>query len=266
MVDRAKLDELKARVPLSSLVGRVVTFDRARSMPQRGDFWALCPFHKEHSPSFHVLDGKGFYKCFGCGATGDHLSFIQEQMGARDFGAAVDMLAEMAGELPVAPLAETARRDAKPEKSGLAKARKIWCAAERDLPVLWHYLRARGVDMRALGAIPESLRVHPALEYWDKDAATGRLILAHRGPAMVARISAQIDTPAVGVHRTWISATGRARRQGVKLDKRWLGATGHIYGEPVVLGPSGGSRMIVGEGIETVLATYSHLLAAGSTE
>src|SRR5574343_73613 len=44
------------------------------------DYWACCPFHEESTPSFSVVEtkGEGFYKCFGCGANGDVISFIQE--------------------------------------------------------------------------------------------------------------------------------------------------------------------------------------------
>ncbi len=39
---------------------------------------ALCPFHQEKTPSFHVYPGTQSYYCFGCGATGDVIRFIQE--------------------------------------------------------------------------------------------------------------------------------------------------------------------------------------------
>jgi DNA primase len=39
---------------------------------------ACCPFHAEKSPSFSVNDVKGIYKCFGCGASGDAISFVME--------------------------------------------------------------------------------------------------------------------------------------------------------------------------------------------
>ncbi|MEM8785596.1 MAG: CHC2 zinc finger domain-containing protein, partial [Pseudomonadota bacterium] len=86
------IDEIKSRLPLSTLVGKRVSFDPARSMPARRDYWGCCPFHKEDTPSFHVLDGQGYYKCFGCGASGDHVKFVQELEGL-DFLGAVEFLA-----------------------------------------------------------------------------------------------------------------------------------------------------------------------------
>ena len=93
-------DEIKERLRLSEIVGRKVLWDRRKSQPGRGEFWACCPFHNEKSPSFHVLDREGYYKCFGCGAGGDAVEFViqTENMSYRE---AMEMLAEEAGiELP----------------------------------------------------------------------------------------------------------------------------------------------------------------------
>lgn len=104
------LDEIRARLPLSEVVGRRVTWDRRKSQPSRGDFWACCPFHQEKSPSFHVDDRKGFYHCFGCGASGDHIRFVMETEGAT-FPEAVEKLAGEAGVVIPARDAESERRE-----------------------------------------------------------------------------------------------------------------------------------------------------------
>lgn len=90
------LDELRARVTLSTLVGRRVSWDPRKSNPAKGDHWACCPFHDEKSPSFHVDDRKGFYHCFGCGASGDAVTFLREAEGM-SFIEAVTELAGLAG-------------------------------------------------------------------------------------------------------------------------------------------------------------------------
>lgn len=48
---------------------------------QGTDYFGLCPFHNEKSSSFTVNPGKGFYHCFGCGAHGDPIAFVQEFEG-----------------------------------------------------------------------------------------------------------------------------------------------------------------------------------------
>lgn len=90
------LDELRARVPLSRVVGRRVTWDLRKSNQARGDWWAPCPFHQERTPSFHVDDQKGFYHCFGCHASGDAITFLREAEGL-EFMEAVRVLAAEAG-------------------------------------------------------------------------------------------------------------------------------------------------------------------------
>ncbi|MBB3933054.1 DNA primase [Kaistia hirudinis] len=90
------LDEIRARLPLSSIVGRRVAWDRRKSQPAKGDYWACCPFHGEKSPSFHADDRKGRYYCFGCGASGDHFTFLTELEGV-SFPEAVERLAGEAG-------------------------------------------------------------------------------------------------------------------------------------------------------------------------
>ena len=90
------LDEIRDRVPISSLIGQRVTWDRRKTNTSRGDYWACCPFHGENTPSFHCEDRKGRYHCFGCGVSGDHFRFLTELDGLA-FPEAVERVAEMAG-------------------------------------------------------------------------------------------------------------------------------------------------------------------------
>ncbi|TKB38005.1 MAG: DNA primase, partial [Mesorhizobium sp.] len=104
----AFLDEIRDRVPISSVIGQRVSWDRKKSNASRGDYWACCPFHGEKSPSFHCEDKKGRYHCFGCSVSGDHFKFLTELDGM-SFPEAVERIAEMAGvPMPV--------RDAQEEK------------------------------------------------------------------------------------------------------------------------------------------------------
>ena len=101
------LDDIRNRVPVSSVVGRRVQWDRKKSAPSRGDFWACCPFHTEKTPSFHADDRKGIYYCFGCRATGDIFRFLVEKEGL-SFPEAVERLAGDAG-LPMPKVTEADR-------------------------------------------------------------------------------------------------------------------------------------------------------------
>ena len=68
------MDELRRRVSLSSVIGK-----RVKLISRGNRMVGLCPFHQEKTPSFHVLDDEGYYHCFGCGVSGDAISFLREQ-------------------------------------------------------------------------------------------------------------------------------------------------------------------------------------------
>ncbi len=85
------LEELRARLPVSEVVGRRVKLKKA------GREWkGLSPFQQEKSPSFTVNDQKGFYHDFSSGKHGDIISFLMETEGV-GFTEAVERLASMAG-------------------------------------------------------------------------------------------------------------------------------------------------------------------------
>jgi DNA primase len=85
------LDEIRARLPVSQVVGRRVPLKRA------GREWkGLSPFNKEKTPSFTVNDQKGFYHDFSSGKHGDIFSFVMETEGL-SFPEAVERLAGDAG-------------------------------------------------------------------------------------------------------------------------------------------------------------------------
>ena len=94
------LDDIRARLPISQVVGRRVTWDKRKSNPGRGDWWACCPFHGEKTPSFHAEDRKGRYHCFGCGVSGDHFTFLVEAEGLSFPDAVVQLAAEAGVPLP----------------------------------------------------------------------------------------------------------------------------------------------------------------------
>ena len=85
------LDELRARLPVSEVVGKRVRLKKA------GREWkGLSPFSKERTPSFFVNDQKGFYHDFSSGKHGDIFTFTMESEGVT-FPEAVERLASLAG-------------------------------------------------------------------------------------------------------------------------------------------------------------------------
>ena len=67
------LDELIARTDIVDLVSESV-----RLTKKGRNYWGLCPFHSEKTPSFSVSADKQIFKCFGCGKGGGAINFVME--------------------------------------------------------------------------------------------------------------------------------------------------------------------------------------------
>ena len=119
------LDEIRARLPLSQLVGR-----RVRLTRQGREFSGLCPFHNEKTPSFTVNDEKAFFHCFGCGAHGDVVGFLM-RMDNLAFPEAVECLAEAAGlEMPIVDPQARAKAKVRLSLYNVLEAATAWFEAE----------------------------------------------------------------------------------------------------------------------------------------
>lgn len=84
------LRELKSKIDLVELIGSYVLVDK-----KGGNYWARCPFHHEKTPSFSINAAEQFYHCFGCGVSGDAITFVRE-IESVDFMDAVKILCEQA--------------------------------------------------------------------------------------------------------------------------------------------------------------------------
>lgn len=73
-IRQSDIDEVKSRTNIADIVGDHVSLKSAGVGSMKG----LCPFHDERSPSFHVRPQVGFYHCFGCGESGDVISFLRK--------------------------------------------------------------------------------------------------------------------------------------------------------------------------------------------
>ena len=86
-LNRAFIDDLLSRIDIVEIIN-----DRVNLKQQGNSYKGLCPFHAENTPSFTVSNSKQFYHCFGCGASGDVIKFLQEYEGLT-FVEAVEKLA-----------------------------------------------------------------------------------------------------------------------------------------------------------------------------
>ncbi|MER2133488.1 MAG: DNA primase [Arthrobacter sp.] len=92
LIKREDIDEVRSRTDIKAVVDGYVTLKSAGI----GSFKGLCPFHDERSPSFHVRPQVGTYHCFGCGESGDVISFLQK-MDHGTFSETVEKLASRLG-------------------------------------------------------------------------------------------------------------------------------------------------------------------------
>lgn len=92
-LDDASIDEVRRSADLLELVRGQVQLAR-----RGGRWWGRCPFHDERTPSFCLIPPENrTYYCYGCGATGDAFTWMQEREGAGSFMESVEQLADRFG-------------------------------------------------------------------------------------------------------------------------------------------------------------------------
>lgn len=252
-----RANEIRSRLRVSEVVGRVVTLKKAGK-----DFFGLCPFHNEATPSFTVNDRKAFYHCFGCGVHGDAIAFVMLRQGL-GFPQAVELLEaenglrhlQAARPAPPRPKVEQVE-----DKRKADAVQRIWqqTAALEVNGVVDRYLRGRcllppwtyGIEGAGNAGWPVDLRYHGAL--WHAD-------LKREVPAMVAAMR-KADGRLSAVHRTYLKVTGvDVTKAGTERDKMMLG---DVAGTFIRLSDFA-DRMLGGEGIETTLAAMQLFGRAG---
>jgi DNA primase len=120
------IDDLKAQTDIVALINDVVP------LRKMGGTWkGLCPFHQEKTPSFNVNKDKGFFKCFGCGAGGDAVKFVELQQKL-SFPEAVRYLAGRAGMTVPEGESGPADRAAAAEREALLQLHEVALAFYRE--------------------------------------------------------------------------------------------------------------------------------------
>ncbi len=207
---RRVVDEAKQRYNISDIVARTRKVTRAG----RNEMRALCAFHNERTPSMQLNDAKGTYHCFGCGASGDLVSYVMntERLG---FMEALRWLgaANLPGVDP-AQRAIAAAEDEATRRRAIERAQGVW---DKAMPAPGTpaevYLRGRGIVM----PIPHTIRFAMTPAWYDDD--TGEC-----GPDLPALVGAVVDgsDQLVGLQRIFLADGGR-RKAGMAKPKRSLG-------------------------------------------
>lgn len=132
-------DEIKSRCNIVDVIGRVVPLKKAGS-----NYKGICPFHNEKTPSFVVSETKQIFTCFGCGATGDVLTFVMRYYNI-EFRAAVEMLAKEYGIDIRGAFKSSGDKEQLYELNRLA-ARFFYRALRQRANPGYTYMKERGID------------------------------------------------------------------------------------------------------------------------
>ncbi|SIO08939.1 DNA primase [Sulfurivirga caldicuralii] len=145
-IPRAFIEQLLAQTDIVQVIGQRVPLKKAGR-----NYVACCPFHSEKTPSFNVIPSKQFYHCFGCGASGDAIKFLQEYDGL-SFTDAVEALAQQVGlQVPYQKLTPEQAQRQKAQATLydlMAHAARFYRQQLRDHPdaeAAKAYLRQRGL-------------------------------------------------------------------------------------------------------------------------
>ena len=159
MIPDPIVEEVRLRADIVETIGEHVSLKRAGK-----DFRALCPFHHEKTPSFYVVPSKGFFKCFGCGESGDVFSFLMKHLGFGFTDAVRQVAAKVGVEIPDA----ASVREDEPNRAlyeAVAFAEDFFRRTLREEPAAEsarQYLSRRGVNLDAI----ERFRIGFAPDAW----------------------------------------------------------------------------------------------------
>lgn len=232
---RRMVDDLKTRVPASSVMGKGIKLKKSGN-----DYQGLCPFHNERTPSFTVNDAKEFGHCFGCGWHGDVIRFVMDREGC-SFREAYQRIAN--DDLPTWTPQERSKVQAQQRLEDLEKEKDARLFYADATPITGTpgsiYLQARGITI----VPPDCVRFGMVPSWRNKD--TGEW--GRKRPAIIC--GAQDATGAiVGIQRIFFKNDNPTL--GKKDCKLSLGT---IKGSALRLAPAG-RAVIMAEGPEDGLS------------
>jgi CHC2 zinc finger/Toprim domain len=205
------------------------------TIPLTGEHKTSCPFHDDPTPSCQLY-ADHFY-CFGCGARGNRVDWLVQAEGLSE-SEALTVIADWTGNGSIPPADDERKID---------YALTHWHDAQPITgTIAEQYLsETRGIDIGRLPAdVSQSLRFHPRCVFGQE-----------RLPCLLALMRDPIDDAPVGIHRI---ALAQDNGRIVKVKRMALGFMGAVK-----LWPANG-QLVVGEGVETVLAASTRLAYDGA--
>lgn len=209
------IDELLARSDIVDVVSNYVTLNK-----KGANYWGLCPFHNEKTPSFSVSQEKQIYKCFGCGKGGGAISFIMEEENL-SFVDAVKLLAQRAGmEVPETGMSQDeSRKKARALEANREAARfyndylKSPGGAQVRAYIAKRQLSPKTVTRFGLGAAPsawdELTKYLTAKGYSKMELIDAGLAVANKSGGVYDKFRARLMLPVIDVNGTVAGFTSR---------------------------------------------------------
>lgn len=156
MIPESFIQELLSRIDIVEVINKVSPLKRTGK-----NFMCCCPFHKEKTPSFSVSQQKQFFKCFGCGASGNVIGFLMRYEGL-SYPEAIRKLAESIGmTVPETPLDRETRTRVRSLTDMMKAASDYYSASLKTNTRTIEYLKQRGITGEtaarfALGYSPDA--------------------------------------------------------------------------------------------------------------
>lgn len=164
-IPEEKINQIRQSVDIVEVVGEYVQLKK-----QGRNYFGLCPFHGENSPSFSVSPEKQIFHCFGCGTGGNVFSFLMELEGASFTDAAVKLAARAGIELEVNQANESAGRPGQAALQPLYEAHELLnkfyhhiLVHTKDGQEALEYLLERGFTRESI----DKFQIGYALDSWD---------------------------------------------------------------------------------------------------
>lgn len=156
MIPESFIQELLSRIDIVEVINKVSPLKRTGK-----NFMCCCPFHKEKTPSFSVSQQKQFFKCFGCGASGNVIGFLMRYEGL-SYPEAIRKLAEAIGmTVPETPRDRETRTRVRSLTDMMKAASDYYSASLKTNTRTIEYLKQRGITGEtaarfALGYSPDA--------------------------------------------------------------------------------------------------------------
>ncbi len=154
------VNQIKERLSIEDIVSSYIKLDRAGT-----NLKGKCPFHNEKTPSFFISPGRGSYYCFGCGASGDIFTFVEEFEGL-DFKGALKLLANRAGVVLESYTKENREKESEKERlyQAMEEATLFFENNLKNSKESLEYLKSRSVNEKSI----KDFRIGYAILDWRK--------------------------------------------------------------------------------------------------